>query len=85
MCLRIFRPIAQEGDQTMQCYESKLMRLSLYRLIISHNPGLRYDDGVLSDLLDDYGIESLEEIVAMKPEMLKTIVGQFGQNMPLAA
>jgi hypothetical protein len=69
----------------MQCYESKLMRLSLYRLIASHNPGLRYDDWILTDLLDDYGIESLQDITTMKPETLTAIAGRFGQNMPLAA
>ena len=69
----------------MQCYESRLMRLALYRFIASHNPGLRYDDWLLNDLLDDYGIESLQDIVALKAETLNKIAGRFDRYMPLAA
>jgi hypothetical protein len=61
------------------------MRLSLYRLIISHNPGLRYDDWVLSDLLDECALESMQDIVDMKPETLKAIAGRFTHDLALAA
>lgn len=69
----------------MQCFESKMMRLYFFKIISRQNPDLHYDDLVLSDLLVERGIDSIEDLLQLELEELETIASQFGEDLAMAA
>ena len=69
----------------MQCYESKLMRYYLYKIVATHTPNVAYDDLVLSDLLHANGIESLQQLLNLTLEDLEKIAGLLTSDLKMAA
>ena len=71
----------------MQCYEGRLMRLALYRTILKLHPDVYYDDSLLDELLAQYHIETLQDLLELDADKDKctVIADRFDHELALAA
>ena len=69
----------------MPCYEHKLMQSYCYQQLNALSPGLIYDDEMLSEILADHQIDSLETLIDMSPAAFEPLLKQLTPNIPIAA
>ena len=71
----------------MQCYESQAMRLTLHQDAQAMDPELGFDELALDAALADFGIESVGELMDLRPQVLTHLVERALQlcNLPAGA
>ena len=69
----------------MQCYDSQVMRLTLHQDAKAVAPDLGFDELALDAALAEFGIESMGELLDLRPNVLAHLVERSLQLCHVAA
>ena len=54
----------------MQCYEYQVMLAHVYDAIASMEPGYRFDELALGEILDDLGVDNLQQLLRLSNKQI---------------
>ena len=69
----------------MQCYEYQLMLARVFDLITLTQPGFKYDFIVLSDILAELDVDTLQDLDKVDPRLIRMQALAYLQDYQLAA
>jgi len=69
----------------MQCYEYQMMLAHIYTVVTLVNPEFERDDFLLSDILADVGVDTIEELLNIDQSTIIQIAGPYIKNFNKAA
>ncbi|GEM_PF-2487744 len=67
----------------MQCYESLALRLKVYADLKFICSDVVYDELVLSDLIQDYSVESMTELNALDTQTYRNLLSDAASQLGL--
>ncbi len=67
----------------MQCYESLALRLKVYTDLKAIRADVIYDELVLSDLIQDYAVESMAELIALDDQTYRHLLNDAASQLAL--
>ena len=69
----------------MQCYEYQMKLAQIYTVVTLVNPEFERDDFLLSDILADVGVDTIEELLNIDQSTIIQIAGPYIKNFNKAA
>ena len=73
------------GHFIMQCYEYQMKLAQIYTVVTLVNPEFERDDFLLSDILADVGVDTIEELLNIDQSTIIQIAGPYIKNFNKAA
>lgn len=65
----------------MQCYENLALRLKVYTDIKAIRADVVFDELVLSDLIQDYSVETMAELIALDNQTYRNLLNDAASQL----